>query len=184
MSFSHKPQLLMHRDRLQQPCPWPASSKHAEKAAPPAANRRGSRLVHAGNRPEQHHSTPSQKGGQSGTGINSFIHHPTRHLSAEQILQESHYVRHARLQTQKRPTSSFHHSIIHHSITPSLSSPSRPTLYLHPTPCVHAARTDVSPSSLFPMHRVKGVTCTYSSPSPVPSATEYILGILKMPKQQ
>ena len=109
----------MHRDRLQQPCPWPASSKHAEKAAPPAANRRGSRLGHAAKRPEQHHSTPSQKGGQSGTGINSFIHHPTRHLSAEPILQESHYATPVfKPRNGQRPAST-----IPSSITPSLSVP-------------------------------------------------------------
>ena len=172
----------MHRDRLQQPCPWPASSKHAEKAAPPAANRRGSRLGHAGKRPEQHHSTPSQKGGQSGTGINSFIHHPTRHLSAEPILQESHYATPVfKPRNGQRPAST-----IPSSITPSLHH-SRPILVLL-SPCIpHRVCTQQGPtcppSSLFPMRRVKGVTCTYSSLSPVPSATEYILGILKMPKQ-
>ena len=109
----------MHRDRLQQPCPWPASSKHAEKAAPPAANRRGSRLGHAGNRPEQHHSTPSQKGGhsQEQESILSFIIQPVISLPN----------RSCRSPITPRPSSNpetanvqlppFHHPSLHHSIT-------------------------------------------------------------------
>ena len=142
MRFSHKPQLLMHRDHLQQPCPWPASSKHAERAAPPAANRRGLRLGHASKRPEQRRSTPSHKGvSQEQESLLSFIIQPVISLPnsccrSPITPRPSSILEMANVQLPPIPSS-----------IPSRSSPSPPFRSLHPTPCAHAVRTDVSLSS-------------------------------------
>ena len=73
----------------------------------------------------------------------------------------------------------------HHpaSVTPSLSSHSSPTLSLHPTPCVHSGRTDVSP-----LPRLPNASCKRSDMYiliPIPSSVRHRVytGYLENAKQ-